>query len=564
MDKNGTSSVIDHKAFLNGKTMSFADQPYLDMLFTDVRNPALPLTIVVGAGVSMNAGLRSWPELVRQMTDQISDEHLRSLARLDTSDLLRRAEIIVQLIKEHNRNVEDHEIIRDALYQKDMEPTPGQLAMSIARLVAARRDNVKLITTNFDTILESALRKHFKHVQPFSLDEKEGWEATHGSQTIGVLHVHGVVEQHEPPHKPTILTESQFFRHGADVRNIIYEHMKDACSLFVGLSMSDPNLIGPIYEMTNREIDRHRFTLVVPDAAPGAADAVDSIRYAIQSAKFMERELTLRTVFLRSYSQLNQAISDLGLALVEPDRYKARPRDGSPSLVYGKRLARALDNCYASIGCPKARQVPTGAAAQDLNNRLYDALHSRRGPVQSLRQVAKRLGDFAIGGQNGENLALFLWLRSHHRAVTKAPYALNLVGTSAYLHREEWSVRRELDITRDSKMAAVQAVFRGTPLAVNVDPSPTSPIWQGIVAVPIVMESAGSNRTLDRVPVDQLTIGAITLNSTRKVTLTPGETPGSTVNGSKPSVITELDAEQMNDLLESVRRCAATVVLPTS
>jgi hypothetical protein len=573
MDKKRTPTLVDHKTFMQGRALSFHEQPYLQMLFSEVCNPNLPLTLIVGAGVSMNAGLRSWPELVSQMIDKIEDKRLQGMARADRSDLLRKAEIVLQLIKEHNHNAEDYEIIRDALYQRDMQATPGQLAMSIARLVAARHLNTKLITTNFDTILEEALSRHFERrlIRSFSLGDLDGWrQATLDSECIAVLHVHGVVQQGSAPSKPIVLTESQFFKHSANVRQEIFDNLRDSCALFVGLSMSDPNLVGPIYEMTNQHISSPRFALVVPESAPGATTQHESALYAIESAKFMQRALGLRTVFLKSYSQLNQALSDLTLAIVEPERYKERPRGGASSLIYGKRLMKALDYCYSSIGCRGQKKVPTGEAAAKLNDRLHKALNSPQGPASVLRRFALHMDGHQVGGAAGENFALFLWLRCHYQPRSKSRYALNLVGTSAYIHREAWSVRREIDITRDSNMAAIQAVFFGTPVAVNVDPSPASPIWQGIIALPIVIESTGSDRLIDGTPVDILTIGAITLNSTRRVKddLVAERThqQSSTVStvDQHLSVVTELDSSQMNEVFDSMKRAAATVLLPSN
>jgi hypothetical protein len=87
----------------------------------------MPLTVVMGAGVSMNAGLRSWSKLVSSMADQINgvrkvssgNRTLQEMAKLDSIDLMRKAEVILHLIKSGSHNREDHEIIRDALYQPE-------------------------------------------------------------------------------------------------------------------------------------------------------------------------------------------------------------------------------------------------------------------------------------------------------------------------------------------------------------------------------------------------------------------------------------------------------------
>jgi NAD-dependent SIR2 family protein deacetylase len=161
MHGNFRSRIVDPGVFDKGDTFSFRAQPYLKELFDTVRGRGRPLTVVVGAGVSMNSSLPSWRSLIDKMTQTIADGEIRKIAFSDDSDLMRKAEIVLQLVKDGNRNIQDHEIIRDALYQRDLQVTPGELAKSMARLVYATRADTRLLTTNFDIILEEALLAYF-------------------------------------------------------------------------------------------------------------------------------------------------------------------------------------------------------------------------------------------------------------------------------------------------------------------------------------------------------------------------------------------------------------------
>lgn len=552
------SKLIHHQAFVKGCAMSMAEQTYLGELFTEVSDPRMPLTIVVGAGVSMNAGLRSWPDLVKQMTQRIKDPRLRAIAEKDRSDLMRRAEIVLQLIKARDLGKQDHEIVRDALYQQDFEAVPGRLALSIARLVAAKRGQVRLITTNFDVLLEKALAFYSDpdDIRSFGLEDVSRWQDFGRSGGVGVLHVHGVVPQTGPPASRLVLTESQFFRSAAEVRKVIYESLQDSCSLFVGLSMSDPNLVGPIYEMTNKGRPESRFALVVPEKIDEEPDA--SVHYAIESGKFMERQLGLKIVFLKSFSQLDQTMSDLSLKILEPGRYRARPPDGSPSLVYERRLARALDECYRAIGCSSTQRVPVHDAAVALNHRLHLALHSRLGPVKVIDRLARSIGELDDGSGDEENFALFLWLkcRQRGRRADGYRYALRMVGNSAYNHREEWSTWPETDIARDSERAAAQVVFYGRQMAVNAGSEPGSEMWKGFVSMPILLESTGSEVTIGGTPADVVTVGAITLGSTRRVQTGVPLTPGD-----RYSIITKFDSALLDQVFDSLTYAASRILL---
>src|SRR3990170_4069449 len=113
------SNIVDPSTFVDGHTFSFQSQPYLRDLFEAVASGRLPLVLVLGAGVSMNASLPSWRSLITKMTRAIDDEALRKMAVRDSSDPMRKAEIILNLVKQGNVNVQDHEVIRDALYHKN-------------------------------------------------------------------------------------------------------------------------------------------------------------------------------------------------------------------------------------------------------------------------------------------------------------------------------------------------------------------------------------------------------------------------------------------------------------
>lgn len=550
------SSIVDPTAFVDGHTFSFQSQPYLRDLFEAVASGRLPLVLVLGAGVSMNASLPSWRALITKMTAAIDDEALRKMAMRDTSDPMRKAEIILNLVKQGNVNVQDHEVIRDALYHKNAPVVPGQLANSLAQLIYTHRSHVKVMTTNFDDIIEKALYGYFEEsrVGAYSISQVEPWrEWGRAAGNIGVMHLHGLVRQGQNPEVPIILTESQFLKYGARVRAAISDAIDGACTIFVGLSMSDPNLIGPLYQSAGSTAPR--FALVVPTQEADAS-AEESARYAIGSARYLEEKLALRPIFLKSYSQLNQVISDLALASVEPDRYLTNT-DAPDSLTYGSRLTRALNECYAAIGCSPTDWVPSGKAGVAFNDRLFKALSIDGGPFDVLKRMSQLYRATKLGGPDGENFGLSLWLRTRDQLTAKESYSLCMVGTSAFTHREEWSMRREIPISEDTPFAAAQAVFQGSRQVANVIPSPTSRMWRGVVAAPVLLVASGSDKSINGEPADILTIGAVTLNSTHLVTdVEDGEEP----DPDEFSIIKRLKAAHYDELIASLQKAAEFVL----
>lgn len=571
--------MIDVGKFQAGHMLSFADQPYLAELFSSVRDASDDdLTVVVGAGVSMDAGFISWPRLIDLMARQVKDENLAMLVRNDQVDLPRKAELVLQLIKNENEHAKDVRIIRKALYlsEEATRRDTGRLARSIARYIHAHNGKAHLITTNFDTLLENALFEYFDpgKVKPFGLRGIKSWTKWISAGKVGVLHVHGLV----PPSASglraldhIVLAESQFLRHGAQVRKVIFENLKDRVAIFVGLGMSDPNLVGPLYELKQLVEDQRRegkpteqgqrFALVVPGGSPDTTENTYRARYSIEAAKFMERDLGLKTIFLRSYSQLNQVLADLTLASVEPQKYQPETSGSSSCLVYGNRLKTALDEIYGNIGCTEPHQeVPIEEKAQRLHNALYEAM--QRGPVKKLIEFAGNIAvGHDIGGPEGENFGMFLWLRCRENGSRQVGYSLQMVGSSTYTHREPWSLPMRQNIVRDSKMTAVRAVFYGKQIFANLDPAPSGlQTWRGIVACPLVLPSTASRQRIKNIPVDILTVGAVTFNSTYYIDKLDKKIMEDPAKRQHLSILAKVDLAQASEILATLVEAASDLV----
>jgi len=118
-------------------------------------------------------------------------------------------------------------------------------------------------------------------------------------------------------------------------------------------------------------------------------------------------------------------------------------------------------------------------------------------------------------------------------------------------------MRREIPISADSPFTAAQAVFQGSRQVANVVPSPTSRIWRGVVAAPVLLVASGSDKSIDGEPADILTIGAVTLNSTHLVTdVDDGDEP----DPEEFSIIKRLKAAHYDELIASLQKAAEYVL----
>lgn len=526
--------------------LSFTDQPYLRDLLQDIRGNQ-PITIVTGAGVSMESGLPSWSELVSRLISNIGDVDLEFFVKNASIDILRQAEVALALLERHD-DADVNLLLRNGLYPEASIVEPGQLANAIARLVVKRTSEIRIITTNYDTLLERAIELYTEDkVVSYTLDEVDDWRTRNLERLPAVLHVHGLVGQEGRSGGPIVLTESQFLAVGAQVRSVISESLSDSMALLVGLSITDPNLVGPLYETKDRNGDNPRYSLnVVGPVTSETEDRSKAAKYHVESARYLEK-LSMKPILLKSFSQLNQAVSDLALSIAEPQRYSRRPPKGESSLIYGKRFNRTLEALYSGLGCEKNPFVPTGDASAEITGRLRAALAA---PELFLTEKSKEYG--VIGKiDRTEHFQLCLWLRRLDRVSGAPSYSLELLGSSTFQNFEAWALRRDVEIKAASPYAAAQAVYRGLSVSTNLDRNLNGGLWKGVLAIPIRL--GFDSTTLAGVPLDQLTVGALTIDSTHCVTDVHND--GQSVAESDLGIIgrlTKRDTDQLIDTLYDV------------
>lgn len=517
-----SAKLISGKSLAKLHTVSFKAQPYLRELFADVTDSERTLVIVVGAGVSMNAGFPSWSQLIENLTGQLTDDSLRARLLHDKTESLRKAELVLQLLRQENPNSEVHEFIRDALYPQNELVRPGELAHAISRLVAARTGPTYVVTTNFDLVLEEALARRIKaprRVRAFSLNDNEAsWRKYCENGNIGVLHLHGAIPAGAKPKRPVVLADSHFLKYGIEVRTRLTDLLRDANGLFVGLSLTDPNVVGPLHDLAGqrKSFSDTRYALTPVDLPDDdGATREDAASYAVQSVRFLDETLRLRPVLLKSYGQVAQVLSDLALACADPEYL-----GGSTStLQYGSRLRAALQQMYRSLGASPPDFELSTAAARNLTDNLRRALEGEGGILELLREISVEYRVAEETGAGNERFGLHLWLRTTSVADTSSEpeYGLRLMGSSTFEARDQWFLRRQCLVGRDSPYASAQAVYRSRDLKANLSPSANSRIWQGVVAVPVVLAGSASRVSVRGELLDQLTVGAITLDSTRPV-----------------------------------------------
>jgi hypothetical protein len=491
---------------------------------------------------------------------------------------MRKVDYVLQLVEEH-RVLE--EMIREALYRDTDEAIPGHLADSVARLFVSLGSTCRIITTNFDDQIENSLRNYFEDdviIRSLSIKQEDLNTWREGAENcVDVLHLHGVVRRTQAAfRRPIVLSESDFLNYGDTVRRLIRSVLKESHTLFVGISLADPNLVGPLSDLAKeRKILEdageapqplpQSFLLVVPDPIEDV-DPNLVYFYTKRRCDYLERELRVTPIILKAYSQVSQVLYELSLASGRPTEYLDNNKEAS--LRYGHRLRRALDQSYASIGLSDG-DCPEGEAAKAISDRLFAFLESASGPGGMISQWREGFFTDWLGGLGldhdylrEEGLAVFLWLRARSRrpdAGEPPPFALKLVGCSAYAHRAGWSFEKEEPILGNSSWLASRVAFSGCPTFVNLSDTRQLKMWKSLIAAPVIITGVDDDR-------DVLSIGAVTLNSTRRLVkveeLKQAHSVGADVRGLMPSTVGLLQIEERRALLEVLQTGTQRLLTP--
>ncbi len=383
-------------SFFESPALSFRSQDQLQALFALFLNPDTPFTLVIGAGVSLDAGLPSWRQLIANMVNLPQfDERWREAALNDGADLIRKAETVLQMIMAARASTPG-DIIREALYMDrggtDIPITPGRLADAIARLYMMLKEthrSVGLVTTNFDTVLETAINGYgppqettvTPHVLSDTLDD-DGRDANWDTSS-SVMHLHGLLAPGVKEAGKLVLTERNFLEVGPVVQRFLLNRMRESVTIFIGVSLTDPNLVGPLWQLKDEKAEGPKtfvFSVCTPQNAAGknGIDLDTAEAYEIKKVDALATVLPVTPILLKSYGQQMQLVNELAyfLQLAQNERDDAYMKDNDPTTSerYGHRLTRVLEKAYTNVSCLSSDDFPTGDSAKKLSDRLFAPL----------------------------------------------------------------------------------------------------------------------------------------------------------------------------------------------
>ncbi len=228
---------------------------YINRIKTEYANEKLVLFL--GAGISVDAGIPSWNDLITELFVKMVEGKMnetktkmgRSKDRI-VSSIIKQNEswplIQVRYLQEaYKGNLKKN--VSDILYKKSSNSSA--LLTEIAKLCIPNRKKIgiqAIVNYNFDDLIEINLKE--KGIEYCSV-YGEGMKPN--DSEIGVYHVHGFIPQNEDDYDRVSDSMLVFSEDGYHTLNqepynwsnlIQLDYLINKSCLFIGLSMTDPNL----------------------------------------------------------------------------------------------------------------------------------------------------------------------------------------------------------------------------------------------------------------------------------------------------------------------------------
>lgn len=443
------------------------------------------LTLIVGAGASMEAGLPSWEALVQRLLTRAARE--RELLDLEDESAVARWEAeaardgylgtvaIVDALAggERDRWIAE-ELFRPPIGGAAAGPSdyqPGPISRQVALLAERLGERLRIITLNYDDLLEQALRD--AGLTPRAITSSDH---RHAAGEIPVFHVHGYFGRDGGPTGQIVLSERDYqdMLTGKSWQDdLVRTALRDSTTVFVGTSLIDPNLIRYLHGAKPAGDDQAFALFVrqgtyakdVPAAIPPAREAALAARWGA---------LGVKPVFVDHYVDVAQVLYEIAR------RVELGPR-------------------YANLAERAAEWI--GVVERDILGTANDAAFVRgqaafRSLLRSSLDAAVSAVEAVTGESVDETLSCTLWL------VDRTGEHLTSWVTTDRLHVERATVD-PVSINEHSRWVAVRAFCRGVPLAEPRDVYASR--WHFIRGTPLVLD----NDRHGRIPVGCLTTSSM-------------------------------------------------------
>ena len=280
------------------------------------------LTLFVGAGVSQSAGVPSWNQLVSQLFVSLIDNNLETYSYTEKEKKILSNTIMKMQnsgplidVRYIRAGLGDRfiSIVKKSLYSNQIKES--ELIKAISKLCVPRPGIKSVVTYNFDDLLERTLEEtgvRFKTIH------NDNYNITNND--LGIYHVHGYLPQKSKIKSEIVFSEEAYhdmFLDPYSWSNIVQlNHLTETTCLFLGLSMTDPNL-RRILEISAKKIKvpKHYVILKKVKFTEDLDWKNETYRdYLIAHYKILERsyiEFGLNTIWVEEYDEIPDIINEI-------------------------------------------------------------------------------------------------------------------------------------------------------------------------------------------------------------------------------------------------------------
>lgn len=265
-------------------------------------------SLFLGAGVSMSANLPCWWNLLAGMINRckqgiFKEADLDLLTKVCCNSSIVMGRFIRMMMESKSNEEEFYQCLHEALYN-GVDSYSSPLITEICHLIQFKRQQAQsIITYNFDDVMERALKScGIGNYSIFGQNQPQ--------QLFPIYHVHGFVpfENKENIKSLPVLSEEEYHRVYANSYNWsnveqIHALSRTTC-LFIGLSMTDPNL-RRLLDIANKDSEadpRHFVFLPCIDSFGKNKAAEVKNNEAMRIQKEMFEELGLRVVWYKGHN----------------------------------------------------------------------------------------------------------------------------------------------------------------------------------------------------------------------------------------------------------------------
>lgn len=439
------------------------------------------LTVMVGAGASMEAGLPGWETLVERLVVQAGRESGLAFGDDDpmseskwVSEVSRDGPLGAAAIVDALVGSKRDKLLRRELFGEKKGPAnylPGETSIQLARLYEAFGSKLRILTTNYDDLIEQAFRQVGKF-KPLAIATDNH---LCGPNQVEIFHLHGYLGRDKRPRGQLILSEGDYQamqRGNCWQEQLVSNSMRDSVLLFIGSSLVDPNMLRYLHHGDSTgEIPK--YAVFVRQGTYGKDVNPEVIKARELALVARWKAVGVVPIFLDHYQDVAQLIHEIGKARREGDSYIPLPERGKR---WVKRVERDLLQFRSSKFTTAQRLIV---------EQFSTALESAISAAEELEQRKWQ-----------ETVAMSMWLVD-----ASGEHLTNWVTTDR-LHLDPKTVE-PVRIDEHAKWVAVRTFCRGISMAEERDVYASR--WHFIRSIPLVIEKS----PLGRLPVGCLTIATM-------------------------------------------------------